>query len=37
MRRLRDGEPLNDPDPETFYTRGPEGYVDYPELEEVRA
>ena len=36
VRRLRDGEPLNDPDPKTFYTRGPEGYVDYPELEEVR-
>ncbi|MEB3196759.1 MAG: alkene reductase [Candidatus Sericytochromatia bacterium] len=30
--RLRDGAPLNDPDPSTFYTPGPAGYTDYPAL-----
>lgn len=29
-RRLADGIPLNQPNEPTFYTRGPEGYVDYP-------
>ena len=28
--RLRGGLTLNRPDPQTFYTPGPEGYVDYP-------
>lgn len=27
--------PLNEPDPDTFYGGGAEGYVDYPRLEEV--
>jgi 2,4-dienoyl-CoA reductase-like NADH-dependent reductase (Old Yellow Enzyme family) len=33
--RLRDGAPLNPPNPETFYAPGAEGYVDYPVLEKV--
>jgi N-ethylmaleimide reductase len=28
--RITKNRPLNKPDPDTFYTRGPEGYVDYP-------
>ena len=35
VRRMREDAPMNEPDSKTFYTRGPEGYVDYPELEEV--
>ena len=31
--RFRTGAPLNDPDPSTFYGKGPEGYTDYPFLE----
>jgi N-ethylmaleimide reductase len=34
-RRLREGAELNEPDPDTFYTRGPEGYTDYPSLDQV--
>jgi N-ethylmaleimide reductase len=30
--RLRQGAPLNSPDPATFYTQGPAGYTDYPTL-----
>ncbi|MCY1271158.1 N-ethylmaleimide reductase [compost metagenome] len=30
--RLLRNSPLNAPRPETFYARGPEGYVDYPRL-----
>ena len=30
--RLHRGAPLNDADPNTFYTAGPAGYVDYPTL-----
>jgi N-ethylmaleimide reductase len=29
-RRLRDGLPLTPPNPRTFYSQGPEGYIDYP-------
>lgn len=29
-RRWRDGQALNEPDPDTFYTPGPKGYTDYP-------
>jgi len=29
--------PLNPGDPKTFYSGGPEGYVDYPALEEQEA
>ena len=32
--RLGAGAPLNPPRPETFYTHGPEGYVDYPALTQ---
>lgn len=28
--KLRTGAPLNAPDPSTFYTPGPKGYLDYP-------
>lgn len=28
--RFRAGAPLNQPNPATFYTPGPEGYTDYP-------
>lgn len=31
-RRFREGAPLNEPDPDTFYGDGPEGYTDYPEM-----
>lgn len=31
--RFRLGAPLNHPDPSTFYSEGPDGYVDYPSLE----
>ena len=29
-RRFREGAPLNEPQPQTFYAKGPEGYTDYP-------
>jgi 2,4-dienoyl-CoA reductase-like NADH-dependent reductase (Old Yellow Enzyme family) len=32
--RLATGAPLNEPDPATFYASGPEGYTDYPALDE---
>jgi 2,4-dienoyl-CoA reductase-like NADH-dependent reductase (Old Yellow Enzyme family) len=32
--RFAEGAALNAPVPEAFYSHGPEGYVDYPELEE---
>ena len=32
VERFRSRAPLNDPNPETFYTHGPEGYIDYPAL-----
>ena len=32
-RRIAMGAALNVPDPSTFYTPGPAGYVDYPFLE----
>jgi 2,4-dienoyl-CoA reductase-like NADH-dependent reductase (Old Yellow Enzyme family) len=31
-KRFKTGAPLNNPNPETFYSHGPEGYVDYPAL-----
>ncbi|WP_183934415.1 alkene reductase [Sphingomicrobium lutaoense] len=38
VERFRKDAPLNDWDKTTFYTRGPEGYVDYPAMgEEVTA
>lgn len=33
-RRFAEDLPLNEPDPETFYGGGEEGYVDYPTWEE---
>ena len=35
VERLRRDAPLNRADPATFYTQGPEGYLDYPPLERV--
>ena len=35
--RLRAGAPLNAWRPETFYSPGAEGYVDYPALAELEA
>ncbi|MCB9745071.1 MAG: alkene reductase [Alphaproteobacteria bacterium] len=32
VARMRAGAPLNEPDPGTFYTPGPKGYIDYPTL-----
>lgn len=32
VERIRAGEPLNEADMSTFYTPGPEGYIDYPFL-----
>ena len=31
-KRFKVGADLNDPNPETFYSHGPEGYVDYSSL-----
>jgi N-ethylmaleimide reductase len=36
-RRLREGAPLNEPDRETFYGGGAEGYTDYPALSDAEA
>lgn len=33
-RRFAENAPLNAPEPETFYSEGAEGYVDYPTLPE---
>jgi 2,4-dienoyl-CoA reductase-like NADH-dependent reductase (Old Yellow Enzyme family) len=33
VRRFQENAPLNPPVPETFYGSGPEGYLDYPLLE----
>ncbi|MEL6653566.1 MAG: alkene reductase, partial [Bacteroidota bacterium] len=33
VERLKTGAELNQPNPATFYSPGPEGYVDYPALE----
>ena len=35
--RFKLNKPLNAPDPSTFYTQGPKGYIDYPFLECVEA
>lgn len=32
VERWKQGRPLNEPDPSTFYTPGPQGYIDYPAL-----
>ncbi len=35
--RLRTGAPLAQDNPKTWYSQGPEGYIDYPALETVAA
>ena len=35
VSRLRQNAPLNEPDPETFYSQGPKGYRDYPLLGTI--
>lgn len=35
VERLRRNAPLNEPDPRTFYSGGPKGYIDYPTLAEA--
>ena len=37
VERLRQGAPLNQDNPKTWYTKGPEGYTDYPALETEAA
>lgn len=37
VARFRQGAPLNEPRPETFYTPGDEGYNDYPLMQEQQA
>lgn len=37
VKRIELGAELNEPDPDTFYTPGPEGYIDYPALAEAEA
>ncbi len=37
VERLRTGAPMNEWDAKTFYSQGPEGYVDYPALTEQPA
>jgi len=32
VTRLRQGAAWNEPHPETFYAKGPVGYLDYPRL-----
>lgn len=34
--RMKENEELADPNPDTFYTPGKEGYIDYPRLEPVQ-
>lgn len=34
-RRFKLDAPLNEPDPSTFYGKGPKGYTDYPFLDET--
>ncbi|WP_309021459.1 alkene reductase [Pelagicoccus sp. SDUM812002] len=38
VKRLKEGAPLNEPDPDSFYSatpKDPKGYVDYPSLEDA--
>lgn len=37
VERLRTGAPLNQDNPKTWYSKGPEGYIDYPALEAQAA
>jgi N-ethylmaleimide reductase len=35
VQRLKTGAPLNAPNPQTFYTPGPAGYIDYPAMQKA--
>lgn len=35
VTRFKEGAELQDPNPDLFYTPGPEGYIDYPTLQEA--
>jgi len=35
--RIAEGAPLNKDDIKTWYSQGPEGYIDYPTLSQVKA
>ncbi|TCS37517.1 N-ethylmaleimide reductase [Paucimonas lemoignei] len=35
VQRLKSNAPVNAPNPQTFYTPGPVGYVDYPHLQQA--
>ena len=37
VARFREGAGFNPPNPKTFYTPGPEGYIDYPALQHEAA
>jgi 2,4-dienoyl-CoA reductase-like NADH-dependent reductase (Old Yellow Enzyme family) len=37
VKRLALGAPLNEGDSSTFYSGGPQGYVDYPTLAQAEA
>lgn len=37
VERLRAGAPLNKAQRDTFYSQGPEGYTDYPRLDDIEA
>ncbi|WKN41376.1 alkene reductase [Tunicatimonas pelagia] len=37
VHRMKEGAELQQPNQDTFYTPGPEGYTDYPTLEEAEA
>jgi N-ethylmaleimide reductase len=36
LQRFVAGAPLNAPERDTFYSDGPDGYIDYPALEIAR-
>jgi N-ethylmaleimide reductase len=36
MQRFAADAPLNAPDRDTFYSDGPQGYIDYPVLRQTR-
>lgn len=36
LQRFAEGAPFNAPDRDTFYSDGPQGYIDYPVLEQIR-
>ena len=36
LQRFVAGAPLNAPERDTFFSDGPQGYIDYPVLEQIR-